>query len=106
MTVWIPVQCIHCHSANVVKNGKSAEGKQRYRCQNDDCPYTTFILDYTYSGRLKEVKQKIVEMTLNGSGIRDIARVMQVSTATVINELKKRPPTESSQPQASGNPSP
>jgi transposase-like protein len=43
-----------------------------------------------YPGRLASVKEQIVEMTLNGSGIRDIARVLQVSTRTVIAELKKR----------------
>jgi len=35
------------------------------------------------------VKQQIVEMTLNGSGVRDIARVLHVSTSTVMRELKK-----------------
>ncbi|URD53384.1 IS1-like element transposase (plasmid) [Chroococcidiopsis sp. CCNUC1] len=29
-------------------------------------------------------------MALNGSGIRDTARVLHVSTSTVIKELKKR----------------
>ncbi len=29
MAVWIPVQCILCHSIEVVKNGQSAEGKQQ-----------------------------------------------------------------------------
>ena len=90
MTVWLAVQCIHCHSTNVVKNGKSPAGKQRYRCQNDECPYSTFILKYSYPGRSREVKQKIVDMSLNGSGVRDISRVLHVSTATVIQELKKK----------------
>ena len=97
MTVWVPVQCIHCHSTDDVKNGKSAEGKQRCLCRNDDCPCRTFILDYSYQGHLKEVKQQVVEMTLNGSGVRDIARVLRISTDTVINELKKRPKAESGQ---------
>jgi insertion element IS1 protein InsB len=35
------------------------------------------------------VKQQIVEMTLNGSGIRDIARVLQVGPNTVLKEIKK-----------------
>ena len=35
------------------------------------------------------VKQQIVDMTLNGSGIRDIARVLHVGSNTVIRELKK-----------------
>lgn len=93
MSVWLPVQCPHCHSTEVVKNGKSAEGQQRYRCQNLECPYRTFILNPTYPGRTRQVKQQIVEMTLNGCGIRDIARVLHVSTATVIQELKKSPTT-------------
>ena len=48
MAVWLPVQCSHCRSTEVVKNGKSAEGKQRYRCQNADCPHRTFILNQVY----------------------------------------------------------
>lgn len=40
-------------------------------------------------GRLVAVKQQIINMTLNGSGVRDIARVLHVSTRTVIAELKK-----------------
>lgn len=89
MTVWVAVECPHCHSSDVVKNGKSAKQKQRYLCQNDECPYRTFILEQSYPGRLREVKEQITEMTLNGSGIRDIARVLKVSPTTVIKELKK-----------------
>jgi transposase-like protein len=35
------------------------------------------------------VKQQIVDMTLNGSRVRDIVRVLGVSSATVIDVLKK-----------------
>jgi insertion element IS1 protein InsB len=35
------------------------------------------------------VKQTIVEMAMNGSGIRDTARVFKVNPKTVISELKK-----------------
>ena len=41
-------------------------------------------------GQSRKVKEQIVDMALNGSGIRDTARVLQVSTSTVIKELKKR----------------
>jgi transposase-like protein len=37
-----------------------------------------------------EVKQHMIEMTLNGSGIRDTARVLEVSPTTVITTLKKK----------------
>jgi insertion element IS1 protein InsB len=36
------------------------------------------------------MKQQIVDMALNASGIRDTARVLHVSPTTVITELKKR----------------
>ena len=46
----------------------------------------TFILNLSYPGRTASVKQQIVDMTLNGSGVRDIARVLHISTRTVIAE--------------------
>ena len=88
--VLIPVNCPHCDSDQVVKRGKSAEGKQRYLCQNEACSHRTFILDYSYRGRVPEVKQQIVDMAFNGSGIRDTARVLGISTDTVLSELKKK----------------
>jgi len=36
------------------------------------------------------VKQQIVDMAMNASGIRDTARVLHVSPTKVIKELKKR----------------
>ena len=48
------------------------------------------ILNYTYQGYLPEVKEKITDMAMNGSGIRDTARVLKISPSTVINELKKK----------------
>jgi transposase-like protein len=69
----------------------SVHWKQRYRYQNATEPGHTFILDYSYKGRLPAIKEQIVDMALNGSGIRDIARVLQISPTTIIEELKKRP---------------
>ena len=89
MTVLVAVRCPHCQSSKVVRHGKSTNGKQRFRCLESECPYQTFSLNLAYPGRNREVKQQIVEMTLNGSGVRDIARVLRVSTSTVIRELKK-----------------
>jgi transposase-like protein len=90
--VLIAVKCPHCHSDNVVKRGKSDNGAQRYLCKNDACAHRSFRVDYVYRGRLPEVKQTIMEMALNGSGIRDTARVLRVSPTTVIQELKKKSP--------------
>jgi transposase-like protein len=91
----VPVQCPQCQGIHVVKYGKQANGTQRYRCNNPDCPRRIFLLQYHDTGRLPAIKQRIVDLTLNGCGVRDIVRVLGVSSATVIHTLKKsyRSPT-------------
>ena len=84
------VHCPQCNGAQVVKRGKTDTEKQRYLCQNEACSQRTFILDYRYRGRLPEVKRQIIDMALNGSGIRDTARVLGISKDTVLSELKKK----------------
>ena len=83
------VQCPHCQSEAVVKYGKTSNGKERFRCQQRLECGRTFVRGYAYPGCLPTVKQQIVDMTLNGSGIRDIARVLHVGANTVLRELKK-----------------
>jgi len=83
----ISVLCPQCGSDHVKKRGKTNQGKQRYACHNTSCLTYTFILDYSYQGHLPEVKKKIIDTALNGSGIRDIARVLSVSQTTVIKHI-------------------
>src|SRR5262245_15123194 len=83
------VQCPHCQRKVVVKYGKTSNGKERFRCQQREQCGRTFLQSYAYPGCLPTVKQQMVEMTLNGSGIRDITRVLQVGSNTVLRELKK-----------------
>jgi transposase-like protein len=40
-------------------------------------------------------------MTLNGCGVRDIARVLHISPTTVIQELKKTHSPQASEPKTS-----
>ena len=89
MTVLEPIHCPNCNRTNVVKHGKSAAGKQRYCCRDSNCQRRSFILEFTYRGYLPEVKQQVSEMAINGSGIRDTARVLKISPTTVIETLKK-----------------
>jgi IS1 family transposase len=49
-----------------------------------------FILDYTYQGCKPELRNLIVPMTLNGSGISDIARVLRVSINTVLKTIREQ----------------
>ena len=92
MPTFIAVQCPHCHRDQVVKRGKTARGTQRYLCQNKACTTGSFLLDYHNRGYLPEVKELIIDMSLNASGIRDTARSLHISTDTVLSELKKKAP--------------
>ena len=85
----IPVQCPHCQSTEVIKAGKQPNGTQRYQCQNEQCPRRIFLLHYQDRGRLTEIRRQVIDMALNGSGVRDPARVLRISPTTVIATLKK-----------------
>jgi hypothetical protein len=54
------------------------------------CVKGSFLLDYRNRGCLPEVKHTIIDMSLNASGVRDTARVLRISTDTVLSELKKK----------------
>src|ERR1700752_1004023 len=87
---FIAVRCPHCHSEQVVKRGKTPRGTQRYLCQNTACTKGSFLLDYCNRGCVPEVKHTIIDMSLNASGVRDTARVLPISTDTVLNEIRKK----------------
>ena len=88
--VSVPVSCPNCGNEKVVRRGGGDDGKQRYLCRNEDCGTKSLMLNYAYNGVKLDVRESIIRMTLNGSGIRDIARVPGISTGTVMSELKKK----------------
>jgi transposase-like protein len=90
MTTCLAVHCPHCHSDQIVKRGQTDRGTPRYLCQNTGCAIGSFLLAYRNRGCLPEVKQLIIDMRLNASGIRDTARSLRISTDTVLRELKKK----------------
>jgi insertion element IS1 protein InsB len=71
---------------SIVKNGKTAQRKQRYLCK--DCR-RQFIRDYTNLGCVGEVRDLVVPLTINGAGIRDIERVLFLSTNTILKTLRE-----------------
>ena len=86
MKQYIKIICRHCGSDELVKNGHSENGKQRYRCNN--CK-KSFQTEYRYNAWQPGVKDQIETQTLNSSGVRDIGRNLKISKNTVISELKK-----------------
>ena len=49
--IYVPVHCPYCHSTEVIKAGKQANGAQRYRCHNDRCARWILLLQYQDRGR-------------------------------------------------------
>ena len=83
------LRCPYCQGTDIIRHGTTRQGKQRYRCQENACKGRTFLLDDTYAGHAAGVKQPILDMAMNASGIRETARVLHVSPTTVIKALKK-----------------
>ena len=79
------ITCPSCSSRSIKKNGMTANRKQRFRCK--DCG-RQFVTDYIYLGCLPAIRDLIVPLTLNSSGIRDIARVLLISPNTVLKTLR------------------
>lgn len=90
MACYQQIICPNCGSKRINKAGKSILQVQRYSCQNQDCTTKSFMLKYSYKAYEQGVKKQLVEMAINGSGIRDTARVLKISKNTVIATLKKK----------------
>ena len=87
--VYQAVKCPYCGSEDIALFGKSPSGKQRYMCRNKECKHKTFQLEYEKNAYRPEVRKQAVEMVMNGSGTRDVARVLHISKDTVTALLKK-----------------
>ena len=80
--VQLPVLCLVCQQPEAVyRHGKATDGTQRYRCT---ACRRTFQLQYRQKIHLPGVRAKITDLALNGSGIRDTARVLGISPQTVM----------------------
>ncbi|CNF14960.1 insertion sequence protein [Yersinia similis] len=69
----------------VKKHGPGRTGHQRYRCQ---ACRRSFQLEYPYRACHPGMKEKIVDLAMNNSGIRDTARALHISINAVMHILK------------------
>ena len=80
------IPCRYCKSTEVVRYGTQS-GHSRFRCK--DCG-RVFKTEYVYRACEPGIKEQLVEMAMNGSGVRDTARVLGIGKNTVIATLKKK----------------
>lgn len=76
--------CLFCKSKNIIKNGFAKNKKQQYYCKT--C-CKRFIEYYTYNAYLPNLNKSIIQLTKEGLGIRSTARVLQISTTTLLKRI-------------------
>ncbi len=82
--ILIKVNCPHCQSSKIVKNGKKKNGTQNLLCRT--CG-KQFLPAYSYKGANPAIKALVLRMLERNSGIRDIEQVLQISRQCVLNIL-------------------
>ena len=80
-----PSLCRYCESSDVERYGTQS-GSARFKCKH--CG-RIFKIEYIYRACEPNVKEHVMEMTTNGRGVRDTARVSGIAKNTVITTVKK-----------------
>ena len=94
--------CTKCQSENIIKNGQTKTGKQKYHCR--DCQaYGTLMPSVPYT---PERKEEILRAYHERSSLRGIERTFGVTRQTVAKWLKEKadslpemPPLAEAQPE-------
>lgn len=83
-------RCYRCVGdiRKMIKYGKTKSGNQRYICTA--CGKTR-VENYAYLAYKGDVNQNIIQLTLKGLGIRSTARILKISTTTLLKESSLSP---------------
>lgn len=75
-------KCSKCvDEGKVIKNGKTKNGKQRYKCKR--CR-KSFVGNYSYKAYESGINDWVVSLLKESAGIRSISRLLGISTKTVM----------------------
>lgn len=79
-------KCYRCVGdiRNMIKYGKTKSGNQRYICRA--CGKTR-VENYTYLAYKGDINQNIIQLTKEGLGIRSTARILNISTTTLLKRI-------------------
>ena len=76
--------CPDCESLNVVKYGRQPNGKQRYRCENDQCDRRIFVLSRGERREMPDILRRAIDIALNGANVEDASRRLDLPRDTVM----------------------
>ncbi|WP_312769571.1 hypothetical protein [Epilithonimonas sp.] len=76
--------CTFCYSCKIIKNGHTKTGKQQHICKQ--CNHR-FLNYYSYNAYRKDIDFLIIQLIKEGLGIRSIARVLNISTTTLLKRI-------------------
>jgi len=76
--------CLFCKSNKIIKNGFTKNRKQQFYCKN--C-HKRFIDYYSYKACNPNVNNQIVLLAKEGMGIRSTARLLTISTTTLLKRI-------------------
>ncbi|MBK0402174.1 IS1 family transposase [Adhaeribacter sp. BT258] len=82
--VHIKINCPHCQSSKIVKNGKKKNGAQNLLCRACGKQFQPV---YQYKGADPGVKQTILRLLERNNGIRDIEQILGISRNCVLKTL-------------------
>lgn len=82
--VHIKINCPHCKSSKIVKNGKKSNGSQNLLCRACNKQFQPF---YSYKGADPAVKRLIINLLERNNGVRDIEQLLDVSRKCILNNL-------------------
>jgi insertion element IS1 protein InsB len=81
-----PTWCCRCvgEIKNMIKYGKTKSGNQRYICRL--CKKTK-VGSYSYQAYKPDIDESIIQFTKEGLGIRSSARILKISTTTLLKKI-------------------
>lgn len=82
--ILLQINCPHCQSSKIVKNGKKKSGAQHLLCRS--CG-KQFLSAYQNKGSDPNIKRLVGRLLERNQGIRDIAHVLEISRRSVLKVL-------------------
>ena len=82
------ISCYHCQGTQLVKHGRTRNGKQRYKCK--DCGRSSREQPQP-PGYTEQQREQILRAYEERSSLRGLTRTFGVARNTVSTWLKKKP---------------